>query len=226
MKKLIPLVALLCLTAVHASPFSEAFPPFKKIDRAGEKPDFAAFRAKLLQVIGRRDAQALQSYLSPEIHYSFGVEKPGIAGFYSVWKPSERNSPLWTELADVLRNGGSFDKNGQFVAPSWYANWPAGRDESEWGVVSDSPVVVYAQPRESGKKLPSIGNCWVQISPNGDNQEDPKFVCIDLPKSMQNAFKVESAFVKSEKVHRLLGYRAIFAKRDGRWEMKSFIAGD
>lgn len=43
---------------------------------------------------------------------------------------------------------------------------------------------------------------------------------------MQNPFKVESVFLKSEQVHHLLDYRAIFAKRKGRWEMTTFIAGD
>lgn len=162
MKKLIPLVALLCIAVGHASPFSEAFPPLKNVDRAADKPDFAAYRAKMLQVIAGRDAQALKRYLSPDIHYSFGLEKPGVAGFYSVWKPAEGKSPLWSQLAQVLGNGGSFDKQGRFVAPSWYANWPAGRDEAEWAVVSDSSVNVYFEPDESSKRLPPIGNCWVR----------------------------------------------------------------
>ena len=223
------LIALVLLGSVamgYASPFSEAFTPLKKIDRAADHADFAKYRSDLLRVIQRRDAEALKAYLSPVIHYSFGIEKPGIPGFYSVWKPAQKTSGLWKELAQVVGNGGSFDKNGQFTAPSWYANWPEGRDESQWGVVSDPTVPVYFEPKATGKQLPEIGNCWVQINQNEANQKDPKFLCIDLPKSMQNPYKVESVFVKSDKVHRLLDYRAVFAKNQGRWQMVSFLAGD
>ena len=91
MRKLIPFFALLGALAVHASPFSDAFEPYKKIDRAADQPAFAKFRADLLQVVGRRDAQALKSFLSPQIHYSFGVEKPAMAAVLipkvSSWRP-------------------------------------------------------------------------------------------------------------------------------------------
>lgn len=227
MRKYLTSFVLLVGAAVgYASPFSDAFAPLKKVDTAAEKADFARYRSDLLAVIEKRDAAALKGYLSPEIHYSFGLAKPGIAGFYSVWKPTQKTSQLWTELGQVVSNGGSFGKNGQFTAPSWYANWPSGKDESEWGVISDAAVPVYFEPKAGSKTLPEIGKCWVQINQNGDNQKDQKYTCIDLPKEMQNPFKVESAFVKSEQVHRLLDYRAVFAKRKGRWEMTSFVAGD
>lgn len=223
---LIPFTLVLGLAVGHASPFSEAFQPLQKIDRAAEQEDFAKYRADLLRVIARRDSEALRTFLSPEIHYSFGLEKPGIAGFYSLWKPAKRDSGLWKELALVVGNGGSFAKNGEFVAPSWYANWPQGRDEGKWGVVSDAAVKVYFEPNPASRTLPDIGNCWVQINQNEANQTNRKFTCIDLPKSMQNPFKVESVFLKSDQVHRLLDYRATFAKRKRGWEMTSFLAGD
>ena len=226
MRKLIPFFALLGALAVHASPFSDAFEPYKKIDRAADQPAFAKFRADLLQVVGRRDAQALKGFLSPQIHYSFGVEKPGVEGFYSAWKATDRNSELWKQLAQVISNGGSFDPKGQFVAPSWYANWPADHKEAEWGVVSDARVKVYLEPKDNAKTLPEIGPCWVRLNQNHQNETDSKFTCIDLPKSMQNPFKVESAFVKSRQVHHLLDYRAVFTRRNGRWELSSFLAGD
>lgn len=223
---ILPLMVVFGMAVGYASPFSDAFQPLKKVDQAADQPDFAQYRKDLLQVIGRRDAEALKAFLSPQIHYSFGVEKPGIAGFYSVWKPAKADSGLWKELAQVVGNGGSFGKNGQFIAPSWYANWPQGYDESQWGVVSDRNAKVYFEPNAASKTLPEIGPCWVQINQKEANQRDRKFTCIDLPKSMQNPYKVESVFLKSEQVHRLLDYRAIFAKRNGRWEMSSFIAGD
>ena len=77
MKKLIPFLLLLGV-AVYASPFSDAFDPLKLVDRAAEKPDFARYRSDLLKVVEKRDAQALKAYLSPQIHYSFGLEKPGV----------------------------------------------------------------------------------------------------------------------------------------------------
>lgn len=223
---ILPFVVVFGMAIGYASPFSDAFQPLKVMDGAASKADFARYRADLLRVIGQRDAEALKSFLSPQIHYSFGVEKPGIAGFYSLWGPAKADSGLWKELAQVVKNGGSFDKNGHFVAPSWYANWPGDREESKWGVVSDRTAKVYFEPNAAGKTLPEIGRCWVQINQNEANQKDRKYTCIDLPKSMQNPFKVESAFVKSEQVHRLLDYRATFARRNGRWELASFLAGD
>lgn len=222
----IPLLFVASVAIVSASPFSEAFTPVQKTDQAATKPDFAQYRAGLEKVIQNRDAEGLKAYLSPQIHYSFGLEKPGIPGFYAVWKPTSKNSQLWKELGQVVRNGGSFAKNGEFTAPSWYANWPQGKDESEWGVISDAAVPVFFEPKSTSKTLPDIGNCWVQINQNEANQRDRNFTCIDLPKSMQNPYKVESVFVKSEQVHRLLDYRAVFAKNKGRWQMVSFVAGD
>lgn len=225
MKKFV-LSLLLISGLAQASPFSEAFEPLKIVDRAPEKADFAQFRSKLLKVVQERDSVALKNYLGERIQYSFGLARPGIAGFYGVWKPANRDSELWKHLEVVLKNGGSFDNRGLFTAPSWYANWPADRDEMEWGVVAEPSVTVYSQPRSDSQTLPEIGPCWVHLNQNSVNQENRNFTCIDLPKAMQNPYKVESAFVPSEKVHRLLDYRAVFAKRQGRWQMISFLAGD
>ena len=227
MKRLcLPLVLLLSLAVAQASPFSEAFESWKMVDGAGQHADFVKFRSELLGVVERRDAAALKSYLSPQIQYSFGLDKPGPAGFYARWRPGQADCELWKELGQVLRNGGSFDNRGMFTAPAWYASWPAGRDEMEWGVVSDAAVKVYSEARADSRTLPEIGPCWVHISQNPASQNQEAFTCIDLPKSMQDPYKVESAFVARDQVHRLLGYRAVFARRQGRWQMLSFLSGD
>ena len=126
---------LACLLAA-ASLFSDAFPAFPPVDQAPQKLDFVGYRSQLLAAIQKKDAVALKPFLAANMEYSYGVEKPGVAGFFKVWEMPSSKSSLWKELSQVVGNGGTFTDANQFVAPYWYSNWPKDRDNLEWEAVS------------------------------------------------------------------------------------------
>ena len=218
-------LALACLPAA-ASLFSDAFPAFPPLDQGPQKMDFVGYRSQLMAAIQKKDAAALKPFLAANLEYSFGAEKPGVEGFYRVWKLPSTKSALWKELAQVVGNGGKFTDANQFVAPYWYSNWPKDRDNLEWEAVSAASIPVYFKPSRQSKRLPSIGHCLVHRNDLSKNQAHPGWTCIDLPESMQNPFKVESAFVETSNLRPMLGHRATFQRTNGRWQMVSFVAGD
>lgn len=216
---------LLCLQAM-ASPFSEAFVPLQPVDEGAKDASFAEYRQNLLAVLQRKDAQELKKFLSPQIEYTFGLGKPGVTGFYSVWKPEKPDSRLWSELTRVVKAGGVSPRAGEFVAPYWYLNWPSGKDDLEWVAVPEDGVAVYFEPRLASKRLPDIGRCLVHRSEVERHQRHQGWTCIDLPESMQNPFKVAQVFVQTRDLQPRLGYRATFEKTEKGWRLASFVAGD
>jgi hypothetical protein len=64
------------------------------VDEAAALPDFFSFRARLLQVIARRDAAALLEIVDPAIKNGFGGDD-GKAAFEREWRPSSADSGGW-----------------------------------------------------------------------------------------------------------------------------------
>ncbi len=187
------------------------------VDEAARQPDFFTFRAQLLTAVARHDAAALMAVVHPNIKCDFGGGE-GKAFFEEHWKPGAPGSEVWTELAAVLALGGTFDTPDSFVAPYVFSRWPRGVDGFEHVAVVGDRVRIRTAPRQDAEPAAvSSFEILPLARPSGDTPEEWTAVAL----AGKRIGYVASRFVRSP-----IGYRAFFARADGRWQMLMFIAGD
>ncbi|HET6512901.1 MAG TPA: SH3 domain-containing protein [Candidatus Kapabacteria bacterium] len=193
------------------------------VDEANTDASFAQYRAQLVRAVEAKSEKDLMPLLDSNISLSFGGSG-GYADFKKMWKPQDKNSPLWQKLGWVLSHGGSFSAQGtdkNFWAPYVYSKWPqSGPDAFEYAVATESHVPVYAKPDTTSAVLSTLNYHYVKSLDGGHLREKPPaFV-----KVQTSSGKI--GYVKSSQIRSQIDYRAGFNKINGRWRMTAFIAGD
>lgn len=195
-----------------------AEPKLVEADEAAKDPSFLAYRKELLAAVRRRDLTALSAALDPQIHYSFGIEKPGREGFYAAWKVKKGDPSLWKEMEEVLVHGGAFGNNGEFVAPWIYARWPEQYDSLDYVAVLAPKATIYSKPGGKGKVLAVVGHTMLKVG-RQDPREHPGWMEVEAPNK-------KHGYVKADLTRGGLDFRAVFEKKNGKWKMITFIGGD
>ena len=190
-------------------------PPLSPVDQAASRADFFAFRARLQAALVRRDADALLAVLAPDIKNSFGGDD-GVDGFVRLWRPREPDSRVYEELASVLALGGTFEGEDTFIAPYVYARWPRNVDPFDHVVLIAQDVRISTAPRP-GAEGESVGSFVIYPLARGT----PEVEGWTAVRTGSGVGYVRSSLVRSP-----IDYRAFFVKRDGRWLMTIFLAGD
>ena len=209
MKRLLPSLAAGFLGLFASPAGAQALPP---VDECGE--DFAAFRAQLLDILARRDAPALLEHFDADIEFSFGGVGPGRDAFAESWGLDEpRTSGLWTELGRVLLLGCVPLGGGEVAAPSLFGRFPAEIDPFMGGVAVPG-ARLYRAP---------------QVEGDGDDVDWQIVTESDGVISGWRRVRLadgRSGYIEDGLLLTPVDYRAIFARRDGRWRLVAFIAGD
>lgn len=196
-------------------------PKFPPVDQADES--FRAFRDSTLAALARQDTTYLIGILAPDIRSSFGPDD-GIDGFRRMWEIENPDTRLWSELARVLRMGGAFATDSSFMAPYVYALWPDSLDPFEFVAVTSPRAVVRGAPASSADTIGTASHAILPLEqwlgmPERPSQPDTSWGGVVLPDG-------RTAWLRAEDFHSPVGWRAIFARRDGRWLMTAFVAGD
>lgn len=202
------------MQAAHAEP--EQAPP---IDQCGDDRTFVEYRARLLRVIARKEVSGLRALVASNITYSFGDEGgwPGFANKWALDRPAD--SELWHELAEVL-NLGCEKSDRQRIAPGNFNKL------SDYGlglppfVAVQKAAAFRSSPDDTAPLVMALDHhVLVEIL---DDEADV------VPEGWLHARLTDgrSGYVRLSAVRSALDYRAGFEKRDGRWVMTSFIAGD
>lgn len=220
--KITLLLFLFAFGFFHAAAQKERF--VKPVDEAKKDASFLAFRAKLIEAAKKRDAKYVLSVLDPNIKNSFGGDG-GIEEFKTQWKINEPDSEFWDEFMPVVTNGGNFveeGKNKLFTAPYSFNSFPEDLEAFEHGVIFGSNVNLRAEAKADSKVLGKLSYNIVKI--------------INSVSSTTNADKIEwyevrtlggkTGFVSGDYVRSPLDYRAGFEKKNGKWKMAFFLAGD
>jgi hypothetical protein len=198
----------------------------RPVDEAALDPSFLAFRTKLIAAAERRDAKFILSVLDPQIHLSFGGEK-GIADFKKMWGIEKPNSKFWNEFLPVIKNGGSFSKDdngkrtGMFTAPYIFSSFPSDLDSFEYSVILGQNVNLRERASVDSTVVAKLSYNVVKIEDEATkpNSTEPEWYRVKTLGGLQG-------FVKTEYVRSPISYRAGFIKKQGRWKMTFFIAGD
>ena len=126
----------------------------------------------------------------------------------------ERN---WRDLETVLREGGAFDGEGNFVAPyTFNVEPPEGMDPFEVLIVTGSGVALRDRPIRYGALVARLDYSIVK---HVNWVSGTSFVEVETEEGA-------TGFVHQDYVRALVDYRAYFARRDGDWKMITFVAGD
>ncbi len=193
------------------------------VDEASKDPSFAQYRAQLIRAVEAKNETELMPLLDSSIHLSFGGSG-GLADFRRMWKPQDKNSPLWQKLGWVLAHGGSFRAEGNdknFWAPYVYSTWPqSGPDAFEYAAATGSRVLVFAKADTTSMVVITLNFHYVKSLDGGHLRElAPSFVKVQTSSG-------RIGYVKSSQIRSQIDYRAGFNKINGRWRMTAFIAGD
>lgn len=211
-----------------------AGPPLPRIlpvDEAVQDPSLFAFRARLQRTIAERDTSALLAVVDSAMKVSFGRDA-GIEEFERMWLAipdgdvaADPEADIWAELGAVLALGGRFMGDSLFYAPYTFdafppGEWPSDHDPYEALIAIDDAVPVLAAPDPDADTLAVLSFHLVRHEWRSTVAQPPAgWTAIRLADDALG-------FVRSRSVRSPLDYRAVFERRDGRWRMTVFIAGD
>lgn len=196
--------------------FAATPPSLRPVDEASKQADFLAFRQQLSSAVARHDAKALLAVVDKNIHMSFGDDN-GIENFKAAWKLNKPNSLLWKELGTVLALGGKFENRNTFVAPYVFAVWPDDKDAFEYTAVVGKDVRVRTKPDLKSPVLTTLS--YVILPLVSTVKSAANWVAVRAPNGKTGY--ISSAYARSS-----VDYRAYFEKKNGKWKMTVFIAGD
>jgi hypothetical protein len=179
--------------------------------------DFARYRAELLDVLARRDAEALRPLVAENVFFSFGGGE-GRADFFTEWGLADPlRSGLWTELAETLMLGCA--REGEtMVAPFAFARWPE-FDGIGMSYLALPGAELYARPARYTDPIARLAwDVVEEVGSDGDETESG-WRRVRLADG-------RTGYVNEAELRIDIDYRAIFERRGERWALATFVAGD
>lgn len=216
-------IVIVALSAVAARA-AEPVPPTRlfPVDEAARDPSFVAFRDELKAVIARKDAAKLFTYLASDIKLDFGGGYGG-PEFHKRWKPFDKDTKVWKALSLVVDNGGKFPVSGGFAAPYVFAAFPEGLDAFEVLIATNKDAVMRTAPRPDAAIVRKLDHDILTIVKSAHRLQHEAGPTDWSEVKDANG---KHGFVLDQDLRSPIDYRAIFERRDGKWVMQTFIAGD
>jgi hypothetical protein len=206
---MVGLIAFALLIAQPA-PVPERLPP---VEQCAGEPGFDEFRARLKDAVARKDEPALLSMLTDDVEVNFGGDI-GPALFASNWKFDEAGeSHVWAELKEALAQGCA-PSGDALVAPSFVTRFPGQLDAFETVIIA--PETPLQKAKAAGVPGRDVLD-WHLAKVTDDLDET--WIGVHLIDGRQG-------FVRRDQMINPLDYRLVFEKRDGKWMISAFVAGD
>jgi hypothetical protein len=214
---------LLLAALLAAAPAAAQVAPLEPRDDGARDPSFLTFRGRLLEALAARDTTAVLAAFAPDARLSFGDAPAGPAGVRAVWLGTARydGRSLWPTLARVVAMGSVRGPEGMLTAPYTYDGPPGDLDPFTHGAIVGEDVNVRATPSPAAETLTRLSYVVVPVVEWGYD-EDPAA-------RLWHRIRLEDGregYVAGEFLWSPVDYRAGFEKRDGRWQIVFFVAGD
>jgi hypothetical protein len=180
--------------------------------------EFTRLRQELGTAVDGRDIDGLMSLMSDDVRVSFGGQS-GRERFSDYWAASEQDQELlWAELGSALRLGcaQAVDGGGNpyRAIPAMFVTGDGLDGFSTWVSLPGAVLRSKPDPKAAARmRLPA----WTVLSEV--DHDGGSWIEVRTPKG-------RSGFVSTEQVRSLVDYRIIFGRREGRWQITAFIAGD
>jgi hypothetical protein len=153
----------------------------------------------------------------PDIKLSFGDDY-GIESFREQWL-ADTAAAIWAELGTVLALGGRFHDDSTFAAPYTFTESPGEMDPYEALIALADSVPVHAAPDLDAEVVAVLSFEIVRHEWRNDGSVPEGWTPVRLADETLG-------YVRSRSVRSPIDHRAIFSRRDGRWWMVIFLAGD
>ena len=188
------------------------------VELCGGDAEFVQVREQLDKAVAARDVDGLIALMSEDVRSSFGGGV-GREGFKQRWAsaPQERTR-LWDELGQAMQLGCAKAVDGQGreyrAMPAMFVTGDGLDGFSTW--VARPGAVLRAKPSVGAKakmRLPA----WTVLEEVEHDGGD--WIEARTPKGSRG-------FISTAQARSLLDYRIVFGRRDGRWRITAFVAGD
>lgn len=193
------------------------------VDEGKKDASFAAFRQKLIEAVKKQDVKFILNIIDRNIKNSFGGSG-GIEEFKESWKIDDPKSEFWNEMQAVVSNGGVFSNKYTFAAPYSFEKFPEDLDAFEHQVIFGSNINLRSKPESSSKLIAQLSYNVVKVDYEKsvkDKTDEEKYLWLRV-----ETLGGKKGFVSAKYVRSPIDYRAIFERKNGRWKMTAFIAGD
>ena len=217
-------LAILAVTGALAAPGALRAEKALPVDEATKDQSLVQMRAALIDAVQAKDLRKVMSFMAPTIELSFS----GISGPAAFAQMVRQDPKLWTELLTVLRRGGRFDPDGNFVAPYAF-DYPCqtkdcgvGADEFNIAIVVEHNANLHVDADQISRIVAPLSYDIVRVLDwGGEDKDDAKTGWIKV-----RTADGKEGFVRRAAVYAALDYRAGFQKIDGQWKMVFFVVGD
>ena len=216
------MLLLMLVMASYSAPLRSQEGRIEPHDEALTDVSWAAFRARLLTAIEKRDRQFVLGVLDPNIRN--GADAPrGIAEFRKQWELDAENGVFWRMLPSALSVGSAYLERGnrrrELCAPYVLAKWPASVDPSVYGVISARDTIVKAGPSWDTNTLTRLSYEIVRVTDWEVPDLEPGF--------KQNWVRIRllkegTGFVPEEQIRSPVEHSACFIRTARGWRMTVF----
>ncbi|MCK4869371.1 MAG: hypothetical protein KAT39_15060, partial [Alphaproteobacteria bacterium] len=193
----------------------------ESVDEAARNPQFAAWRAALLDAVRRRDTEFVVARADPAIKLSFGGDY-GRENFRRALTGKEEwhGEFYWRELQAVLELGGVFMEDGAFCTPYLACIDVPGCPECdpfETVYVTRADAVARTKPDPGAPVAAKV--FWDVLQLDYEAEGAKGWYPVKLPDG-------RTVFLSTRDSRMAVDYRARFEKTAKGWRMTVFIAGD
>jgi len=198
--------------AVAASPAHALPRRLPPIEQCKSEASFIQFRARLTQIVAKRDRTSLLALLAPDVLVNFGGAT-GRNAFAEQWSfDTTEYGNVWDQLATMLKMGCARD-GGSRIIPS--LSMQVGQDfDEEWVVTLPGAAIFKAAGEELAHSeiLP-----WTVATVT--SRASDTMTGVKLPDG-------RDGLIPDDRLYEPAGYRMIVEKRGGKWMITAFVAGD
>lgn len=195
--------------------------PILPVNQSPRDPALVKVIAAMLAAAKAKDWNRLSPHVTERIQLDFG----GGAGRAEFGRRLANRPGLWDELVWVLEHGGSFAKDGAFMAPYTFNADTGKLDPFEAGILV-TKAKVHAEPREDAAVLAELDRTAVKVVDWKHSEKKPSpfyrrtdWVQIELAGKRKG-------WLQAKHVRSVVDFRAAIQKVRGVWKMNTFIAGD
>jgi hypothetical protein len=191
----------------------------RPVDQCVRLAGYPAFRAKLEDIVRRRDAKALTGLLAPDVIVDFGGEQ-GRAAFFRAWQlRSPATSPVWVQLQKIFKLGCFADNASEVTLPHMAGIDPHWNEDrvSPKALVLGENIHLRAGPGAQTASKARLSWEFVETSEELLGQSGW------VPVKTQSGL---SGYMHGDFLRDTLDYRLTLRRKGAAWSITALVAGD
>lgn len=190
--------------------------PYAPLEECGDLEGAAEFRQRIAEAVKARDADAFVSLAAEDIKLDFG----GGSGADELRRRlSAEDSALWSALDRLLTLGCAANAQGGMTIPRYFEQDIPG-DPFQTMIVTGADIPLINP--EHGKPIDRIS--WDAVTLVDGLRAEAPFQLVRY--ESESADEPHEGYVATKALRSVVDYRLVATRRNGKWSIISFIAGD